>query len=138
MFLPIHRAHFVRAWLAHALCMTLALHAPASRAQSAAASKPDTTQTSASATITTTNSKPPAQASSTPLRYCSAFANYQRLNQQAVSPWRSSNDAVLQAGGWRELAMHAHRSMPDAADKTNDKVSECPPGVAGATVEAKP
>lgn len=123
------RAHRARAWLPRALCITLALSTPASHAQSAASSKPDT------APVSSTTAQPitpgtPEPASGIRLRYCSAFANYQRLNQQAITPWRSSNDAVLQARGWRELAMAARANPPEAAAKTSTPLPPCPAGVA--------
>ena len=62
------------------------------------------------------------------VRYCSIFTQYQRLNQQTVTPWRESNLAVQQAGGWMALAQEAHAPEP----ASTGKLENCPPGVAAA------
>jgi Outer membrane efflux protein len=62
------------------------------------------------------------------VRYCSIFTQYQRLNQQSLTPWRESNEAVQQAGGWMALAHEAR--APESASMS--KHENCPPGVADA------
>ena len=56
------------------------------------------------------------------LPYNSVFTGYQGFTEQAIVPWRASNDAVEQAGGWRAYAREA--SLPDTADKAATKVEK--------------
>lgn len=56
------------------------------------------------------------------LPYHSVFAGYQGFAEQAIAPWRASNDAVEKAGGWRAYAREA--SLPDSADKAATKVQK--------------
>ena len=63
-----------------------------------------------------------ATASAGALRYQSAFEGYRRLTDQAVSPWRESNDLVGRIGGWQSYAREGQGSAPagtaDAPVKT--------------------
>ena len=47
-----------------------------------------------------------AQAQTT-LPYRSAFDGYQPFADSKLKPWKESNDAVMQAGGWRAYAKEA-------------------------------
>ena len=81
-----------------ALSVGLALSSPATIAQQ-----------------TTANSVPK-------LPYYSVFTGYQGFADQAIAPWRASNDAVEKAGGWRVYAREA--SLPDTADKAVTKAQK--------------
>jgi hypothetical protein len=52
------------------------------------------------------------------LKYKSVFSQYQGFKEQAVLPWRESNEVVQKIGGWRAYAEEARR--PDAIDKAAD------------------
>ena len=107
------------------------------------ASTPATTATTVTTTATTANNGSSA-ATGNPgnpgntmmaagkVRYCSIFTQYQRLNQQTVTPWRESNDAVHQAGGWRALAREARAPESASMAASMTQAQNCPPGVAAA------
>ena len=46
------------------------------------------------------------------LTYRSAFADYKPYAEQAVTPWRQSNDTVGRVGGWRAYAKEAREPAP--------------------------
>ena len=124
MFSHLHFAPKWRPiWLACLLCLIM----PPGMAQNASPepdSKPGTTNGSSADTSLPTSNPAPTGG----VRYCSIFTQYQRLNQQSITPWRESNEAVHQAGGWRVLAREANAPEP-----TNKKPNpNCPPGVAAA------
>jgi hypothetical protein len=53
-------------------------------------------------------SSAPASAASAPaMAYRSAFEGYRRFSDQAVSPWKASNDLVGRIGGWQAYAREA-------------------------------
>jgi len=56
------------------------------------------------------------------LPYDSVFTGYQGFADQAIAPWRASNDAVEKAGGWRAYAREA--SLPDVTDKAATKAQK--------------
>ncbi len=124
-------------WRAGLLCL-LSLVMPVCMAQNASTPAGQSSKTTASnsanattATTATANSDSKTAPTGN-VRYCSIFTQYQRLNQQTVTPWRESNDAVQQAGGWRALAREARapESASTAANMTQPQ--NCPPGVAAA------
>lgn len=97
----------------------------------AQSSKPAATNaTTATATISPPGKSAAQGAPAGSVRYCSIFTQYQRLNQQSITPWRESNDVVQQAGGWRMLAHEARTS--DAPEVKQEPDPNCPPGVAAA------
>lgn len=42
-----------------------------------------------------------------PQAYSSAFEDYRPFTEEKVAPWRESNDAVRDIGGWRAYAREA-------------------------------
>jgi hypothetical protein len=62
-----------------------------------------------------TAATPPPEAART--GYRSAFDGYQPFADSKLKPWKESNDAVVQAGGWRAYAKEAAApdTPPDAA-----------------------
>ena len=49
------------------------------------------------------------------LEYTSSFANYHAFTDQAVLPWRETNEAVRQIGGWRAYAKEVLQPEEPAA-----------------------
>jgi hypothetical protein len=49
----------------------------------------------------------PAAPSAPAMAYRSAFEGYRRFSDQAVSPWKASNDLVGRIGGWQAYAREA-------------------------------
>ncbi|MFZ2739329.1 MAG: hypothetical protein WBI20_10290 [Burkholderiaceae bacterium] len=49
------------------------------------------------------------------LKYNSVLSQYQGFNDQALSPWRQTNEVVEKIGGWRAYAKEA--SQAEASDK---------------------
>ncbi len=50
-----------------------------------------------------------AQASVPALAYTSSLAQYRRLGDEKLLPWREANDAVTGIGGWRTYAREARQ-----------------------------
>ena len=78
----------------------------ASAATSIAQSTPHPPQHSAA-------SAPPSNPSASSA-YRSAFAGYRAFSDQSLTPWRQSNDAVGQIGGWQVYAREGQGKEPDA------------------------
>jgi hypothetical protein len=57
----------------------------------------------------------PAVPAASSLLFRSAFDGYRPFSEQAVAPWKQSNDAVREAGGWRAYAREVQRSAQGAA-----------------------
>ena len=66
-----------------------------------------------------------AQAQTT-LPYRSAFDGYQPFADSKLKPWKESNDAVMQAGGWRAYAKEA--AAPDTPANASPAATPAAPG----------
>lgn len=85
-------------WLLSAASLSL-LASPATWAQTSA-SKPDPSD---------------ARASVPPVIYDSPFARYRNFAEQAVAPWKETNDNAGRIGGWRVYAREARE--PEAGGR---------------------
>ena len=65
--------------------------------------------------------------------YASPLRTYQRFAEPAVAPWRDTNEAVRQRGGWREYAREG-RDAP--AGEAAPPAPGAVPGTASGTVPA--
>jgi hypothetical protein len=72
-----------------------------------------------------------ANASVHPAIYRSPFADYRRLGDDQVTPWRQANDSVAAIGGWRAYAREAAAAAKarEAIEAAKNK-STPPPGAA--------
>lgn len=87
------------AWAVAGLCLT----AWPAQAQPAVAAPSQTTAIRADPT----DPKAPVPAA----LYASPLRTYQRFAEPTVAPWRDTNEAVRQRGGWREYAREG-RELP--------------------------
>jgi hypothetical protein len=53
-----------------------------------------------------------AKAITPPVVYVSPLTSYRRLAEDEVAPWKASNQAVEQAGGWKAYAREAQQPAP--------------------------
>lgn len=103
------------------------LHFTTVQAQSAPApASAPATSTAQTAAITPT-AVPAARSNALRLQYCSVLDEYRPFKEQTLNPWQQTNAAVLEAGGWREIAKDAR-----TADAQRPRDDRCPPGVAAA------
>lgn len=51
-------------------------------------------------------------------KFVSVLGLYQGFKEEAISPWRASNDLVGKIGGWREYAKEAHSADAPATPST--------------------
>ncbi len=58
-----------------------------------------------------------------PVVYVSPLKQYQPLGDEPVSPWKSANDVVEKAGGWKSYAREAQEPEPG----TGKAVTPAPP-----------
>ena len=113
-------AAWLPTWAVAGLCLTAwpAQAQPAARAPAPALSQ------------TTANRADPADAKAPvpAALYASPLRTYQRFAEPAVAPWRDTNEAVRQRGGWREYAREA-RELP---------AREAAPAAPGVAAAARP
>lgn len=70
--------------------------------------------------------QPQAEGQASP-PYSSAFEGYQPFTDSKLKPWKESNDAVLQAGGWRAYAKGAAAPASQAATPPTATTPPAPP-----------
>lgn len=58
--------------------------------------------------------------------YRSVFEGYQPFADSKLKPWKESNDAVMQAGGWRAYAKEA--AAPDTPANASPPATPAAPG----------
>ena len=67
-----------------------------------------------------------AAAAVPPLTYESPLARYRAYADQAVAPWRETNDTAARIGGWRAYARETSEPADEAAAKATSQPAPAP------------